>query len=191
MQYFFWVFSELQRQGPLQISHGKEERINGAYGSRSHGGHKFDRDDTIRDGTLLYTLDRRGGGQMYHSSFDSDKHYDSHYYHPYRRIDKGYFPSEFKKEKPPTFDWYVKKMEDVEDWILGLNKFFELHNYTDNMKAVVVIFSLRDKVDIYWEYLKWIRDIKIEDLIWHEFKGILGSTCQKGTTMVRPKNSMS
>ena len=32
--------SELQRQGPLRISHGHEDITNGAYDSRSHSRHK-------------------------------------------------------------------------------------------------------------------------------------------------------
>jgi len=138
----------LQRQGPLRISHGQEEITNGAYGSRSHGGHRSDRDDTVRDGKLLDTLNRRGDRHMYCSSSSFDRHYDHHHYHPYRRSDRGYFPDEFKNPKSPTFDGYLKKIEDVEVGILGMKKLFELHNYTDNMKAIVGIFSLKGKADI-------------------------------------------
>jgi len=99
----------------------------------------------VRDGKLLDNLDRRGDGHRYHSSSGSDRHYDRHPYPPYRRSDRGYFPNEFKKEKPPTFDGDVKKLEDAEAWILGMKKLFEFDNYTDNMKATVVIFSLRGK----------------------------------------------
>ena len=127
---------ELQWHGPLWISHGQEDKTNGAYGSRS------DRDDTVRDGRLLDTPDRRGDGDRYYSSFGFDRHHDRHCYHPYRRSDRGYFPYEFKKEKPPTFDGDLKKPEDAEAWILGMNKFFELHEYTHNMKARVAIFNL-------------------------------------------------
>ena len=63
-------------------------------------------------------------------------------------------PDEFKKEKAPTFDGDVKKSEDAEAWILGMKKLFELHNYTDNMKAIVGIFSLKGKADIWWEDVK-------------------------------------
>jgi len=42
----------------------------------------------------------------------------------------------------------VKKLKDVEAWIIKVKKFFELHNYTNTMKAKVVIFSLRRKADI-------------------------------------------
>eukprot|EP00253_Pinus_taeda_P017338 PITA_17338 len=51
-----------------------------------------------------------------------------------------------------------------------MKKFFELHNYIDNMKDRVAIFSLRGKENISWEDVKWVRDIKMKDLNWHEFK---------------------
>ena len=72
--------------------------------------------------------------------------------------------------KPPIFDGDLKKLEDAEAWILGMKKFFELHNYTDNMKARVAILSPRGKVDIWWEDVKRVRDIRTKDLSWHEFK---------------------
>ena len=59
---------------PLRISHGHKDKSNGAYGSRSHGGHRSDRDDTVRDGILLDTLDRRGDGYKCYSSYGSNVH---------------------------------------------------------------------------------------------------------------------
>jgi len=109
---------------------------------------------------------------MYYSSFGSDRHYDHHHYHPYRRSDRGYLLEEFKKEKKPTFDGHLKKPEDAEAWTIGMNKLFELHSYTINMRAKVVKFSLIDKVDIWWEDVKWVRDIRMEELSWHAFKRI-------------------
>ena len=58
----------------------------------------------------------------------------------------------------------MKKSEDAEAWILGMNKLFELHEHTDNMKARVVIFSLKGKADMWWEDVKRVRDIKTDDL---------------------------
>jgi len=81
-------------------------------------------------GKLFDTLDRRGDGHKFYSSFGCDKHYDRHCYHPYRRSDKGYLPDEFKKAKPPTFDGDLKQSEHVEAWLFGMHKFFELHYYT-------------------------------------------------------------
>jgi len=113
-----------------------------------------DKYDIVRDGRLLDTSYRRGDEYMYYSSYGSDRHHDRHRYHPYRRNDRGYLLDEFKKAKLPTFDGDMKKPEDEEAWILGMSKFFELHNYTDNMKAKVAIFSLKGKTNIWWEDVK-------------------------------------
>jgi hypothetical protein len=37
---------------------------------------------------------------------------------------------EFKKIKPPTFDGEHKKYEDAKAWLLGMRKYFQLHNYS-------------------------------------------------------------
>jgi len=68
----------------------------------------------IRDDKFLDTPDRRGDGHRYYSSSGSNRHYDCHCHHPYRRSDRGHFPYEFKKYKPPTFDGEMKKSRDVE-----------------------------------------------------------------------------
>ena len=69
-----------------------------------------------------------------------------------------------KKENPPNFYGNVKKLKDEDAWIPGMKKLFELHNYTDNMKARVAIFRLRGKADIWWEDVKWVKNIMTEDL---------------------------
>ena len=38
------------------------------------------------------------------------------------------------------------------------------------LKAIIVIFNLKGKADIWWEDVKHSIDIKAEDLSWHEFK---------------------
>jgi len=83
----------------------------------------------------------------------------------------GYFPYD-NKVKPPTFDGDVKNLEEAKAWILGMNKFFELHEYTDNMKAIIAIFSLKGKADIWWEDVKQVRGIRMDDMSWQEFKRI-------------------
>lgn len=75
-------FPDLQQQGPHWINYEKKERTNGAYGSRSHGGHMSDRDNTVRDVRLLDTPESRRDRHMYYSSSDLDRHYDHHRYYP-------------------------------------------------------------------------------------------------------------
>lgn len=105
--------SDLQRQGPLRISHGQEDRTNGAFGSRSQSGHRSDRDDMVIDGRLLDTSNKRGIRHGLYSSFGLDRSHGHHHYHPYRRSDRGYLSDEFKKAKPPTFDGEMKNSWDA------------------------------------------------------------------------------
>lgn len=75
---------------------------------------------------------------------------------------------EFNKEKPPTFDIKVKKVEEAEAWLLRMKKYFKVHDYSNNMKERVAIFNLKGKVDIWWEDLRNVKDIS-EELSWRRF----------------------
>ena len=52
-----------------------------------------------------------------------------------RKYSKGRDPEEFKKSKPHNFDGEIKKWEEAEAWILGLKKYFRVHNYLENLKS--------------------------------------------------------
>ena len=49
---------------------------------------------------------------------------------------------EFRTAKPPTFDGEVKTGQEAEAWLLGIKKYFQVHDYSGNMKARVAIFNL-------------------------------------------------
>jgi hypothetical protein len=42
---------------------------------------------------------------------------------------------EFKKIKPSTFDGESRMGEEVEAWLLDINKYFQIYNYSSNMKV--------------------------------------------------------
>ena len=102
----------------------------------------------IIDGRFLDTPDKRGSNYEFYSSCGLDKYHGHHHHYPYRTSERRYLPNEFKKSKPPTFDGELKKLEDVEEWLLGMKKFLKLHDYIVNMKAMIAIFNLKGKVDI-------------------------------------------
>ena len=53
---------------------------------------------------------------------------------------------EFHKIKPPTFDG---KAEEVEkDWIINMNKYFEVYEYNKKLKAHLPIYQMWEKVYI-------------------------------------------
>lgn len=110
--------------------------------------HKSNKDDTVRDGRWMDIPYRRGIGYGFYSNSSSNMYHCHHCYHLYRRSERGYFLDEFKKSKPPPFDGELKKPEYAEAWLLGMKNFFELHDYIENMKVRIVIFSLKEKADI-------------------------------------------
>jgi hypothetical protein len=87
-----------------------------------------------------------------------------------RKHSKSHNLEEFKKAKPPSFDGEIKKGEEVEAWLLGLKKYFRVHDFSENLKARVATFKLNGKASIWWEDLKNVKGIHEEDLYWERFE---------------------
>ena len=73
---------------------------------------------------------------------------------------------EFKMAKPPTFDGEVKLGQEFEDWTLGIRKYFQVQDYSGNMKARVSIFNLNGRASIWWEHLKQVKKINDRKIVW-------------------------
>ena len=56
----------------------------------------------------------------------------------FKRITQG----EFRKARPPTFDGESKIDQEAEAWLLGMKKYFRIHDYLGNEKAIIVIYNL-------------------------------------------------
>ena len=54
--------------------------------------------------------------------------------------------------------------------MLGMRKFFKLHNYSENMKDKVATFNLKGKANIWWEDVKYVKGINEDYLTWSEFE---------------------
>jgi hypothetical protein len=52
-----------------------------------------------------------------------------------QKTSKSHKFEEFRKAKPPSFDGEIKKGEKVEAWLLGLKKYFRVHDFLENSKA--------------------------------------------------------
>jgi hypothetical protein len=65
------------------------------------------------------------------------------------RVDE--IQGEVNKIKPLTFDGEHKKDEDVETWILGMRKYFQLHNYSSHVEGIISIYQLKGKASIWWD----------------------------------------
>ena len=102
--------------------------------------------------------------------FTSDSSDDNHYtkkrkYKPYEKIF-----GEFKKIKPPTFNGETEKGEEAESWLPGMKKYFQIYNYSNQLKARMAIYNLSGTDDIWWQYLKRVKGIREKNVNWSTFK---------------------
>ena len=58
----------------------------------------------------------------------------------------------------------MKKSQDAKAWLLGMKKFFQFRNYSENMKAKIATFSLKGKADFWWEDVNNFKGIHEEYL---------------------------
>ena len=63
-----------------------------------------------------------------------------------RKVD--HLEGEFKKIKPTSFDGEYKTGEEVEAWLLDIKKYFQIYNYSSNMKVQMAIYNIKGKASI-------------------------------------------
>ena len=68
------------------------------------------------------------------------------------------------------FNGEVKKGEEVEAWLSSMEKYFQIYNYSDRMKARMAIYNLTRKTDIWWQDIKRIKNLKEKYVTQRTFK---------------------
>ena len=124
----------------------------------------------------------------FHSTSDSSD--DNHYtkkrkYKPYEDISR-----DFKKIKPPTFNGETEKGEEAESWLSRMKKYFQIYNYSNQLKARMAIYNLLGKADIWWHDLKRGKGIKEKNVNWSTFKRYLKRNFCLSNTMKREKKKL-
>ena len=76
---------------------------------------------------------------------------------------------EFKKARPPTINGEVKNGQEAKAWLLGMRKYFQVQDYSGNMKARVAIFNLTGRVSIWWEHCRQVKKINEMEIVWKQF----------------------
>jgi hypothetical protein len=71
--------------------------------------------------------------------------------HRRSRVDE--LKGDMNKIKPPTFDGEHKKEEDVETWLLGTRKYFQLQNYSSHVEGRILMYQLKGKASMWWDQL--------------------------------------
>ena len=72
-----------------------------------------------------------------------------------RRHEVDDLQGKLRKIKPLNFDGdHTSKEEDVEEWLLGMRKYFQLHNYSSNVEAIIATYYVQGKTYMLWDQLK-------------------------------------
>ena len=77
---------------------------------------------------------------------------------------------EMNKVKPLTFYGENKKDEDVERWLLGMRKYFQLQNYSSHAEGIISIYQLKGKASIWWDQLVQVQCLREKNVTWKEFR---------------------
>ena len=85
-----------------------------------------------------------------------------------RKVD--HLEGEFKKVKPTNFDGESTTGEEVEAWMLDIKKYFQIYNYSNNVKVRMQIYNLKGNASIQWQDLKSSHGLKDNNMEWSEYK---------------------
>ena len=83
---------------------------------------------------------------------------------------RGFHKVKFRKEIPPTSDGESKADQEAEAWLLVMKKYFRIHDYSRNEKAIIVIHNLNGRASIWWEHLMQVKGIKKRRISRERFK---------------------
>ena len=109
-----WISSEIQKCGLLSGHTGK---------ITSRKVHPRDKGQASNDFSGKEAGDLEGSSSSRTSSHCRRKRKK-------QKISKSHNIEEFKKANPPSFDGQIKKGEEVEAWLLGLKKYFRVHDFS-------------------------------------------------------------
>jgi hypothetical protein len=90
--------------------------------------------------------------------------------HQRRRHELNNLQGQLRKIKSPSFDGEGEREDDVESWLHGLGRYFQLHNYSSNLEEKISTYHLHGKDVIRWDKLKHVEHINESNITWNKFK---------------------
>ena len=68
------------------------------------------------------------------------------------------------------FNGEIEKGEEPEAWLSGMKQYFQIYNYSNELKGKLTIYYLTEKADIWWQDIKKVNGIKERYVTWKTFK---------------------
>ena len=81
------------------------------------------------------------------------------------------------KLNPPSFDGEREREDDVEAWLLGLQRYFQLHNYSSNLEDRIATYHLHGKDAVWWDQLKKVENVNESRITWKQFNKYFQKEC--------------
>ena len=75
-----------------------------------------------------------------------------------------FFRGALEKIRVPTYEGEVNTGEKDEEWLLGMSKYFQVHNYSSEMKAQLAIYNLNGKGARWWRDLKHTKKDELREI---------------------------
>jgi hypothetical protein len=129
----------------LNIIENKLDKESGSSKSRNHTSHDEKRKSR--------SVSRHHHHSPRHSNKRADINSSPSLVRNHKRSGVDKLRGEMNKIKPPTFDGEHKKDEDAETWLLGMRKYFQLHNYSSHVEDRIFIDQLKGKASMWWDQL--------------------------------------
>jgi hypothetical protein len=86
-----------------------------------------------------------------------------------RRTGVDELQGEMNNIKSHTFDSEHKKDEYAETWLLGMRKYFQLHNYSVQVEGRISIYQLKGKASMWWDQFVQVQHIDENKVTQREF----------------------
>jgi hypothetical protein len=55
---------------------------------------------------------------------------------------------EMNNIKPPTFDGDHQKDEEAKTWLIGMRKYFQLHNYSSHAEGRITVYQMKGNASL-------------------------------------------
>jgi hypothetical protein len=149
----------------LDILNRIENKLDKESGSRKSGSH-MPSDEKIKE----ISVSRHHHHSPRHPNKRSENISSPSLVRKQKRSKVDELQGEMNKIKPPTFDGEHKKDEDVETWLLGMRKYFQLHNYSSHAEGRISIYQPKGKASLWWDQLVQVHHIKEKSFTCKEFK---------------------
>jgi hypothetical protein len=71
----------------------------------------------------------------------------------------------------------INKGEEVNAWLLEMNKYFHLHNYPSRVETRIETYHLQGKATMWLDKLNQSKHLDEKKVSWRQFKGYFQEIC--------------